>query len=155
MIHASPEFRDCSIPLDPFGLSDDPRFNIRGFMAAKRHLHDNGIIGGFPAGRVAPCYGPNAMPCDSRWSPHLVRLARLTGAGVLIASFSLSSGRLLRFLPASIPHLRGLFLAREALRPAHRRQIAVRVATAPETSGLSDEETTAVLQRFCHEHLHS
>lgn len=151
-VAATPEFSSQAIPLDTFGLDPDPRVNARGFIAAHRFLKGGGSIGAFPAGRVAPANGSNSLPEDSAWSPHLIRLARRSGARVLVASFPLESGKLLRTLPLSLPRLRALFLSREATR-IRPETIRIRVSEGPDLFGYSDEDATLLCHRLCHKNL--
>lgn len=148
-VAAAPEFSQVAVPMDAFGLDRDPNVNRRGLLAALRHLREGGCLGAFPAGRVAPANGPDGLPCDSAWSPHLVRLARHTGARVVIVRFPLTSGWPLRAIPLGFPQLRALLLSREALR-RRPMPVAIRLIDVAELPGDSDTMTARRLHHLCH-----
>jgi len=152
-VASTPEFGSHAIPLDPFGVDPDPHLNLRGLGTAVRWLKGGGCLGAFPAGRVAPRNGSGGLPRDAPWTPHLVRLARLSGARIFLASIPLASGALLRALPPSLPKLRALFLARETLRRRSETRTLVRLTEAPDLSHLPAAEATLKLHALCHENL--
>lgn len=152
LVADAPEFAENAIPLDTFGTGGDPRMNARSFARARRFLKNGGCVGAFPAGRVAPGNGQNGLPKDSQWSPHLMRLARMAGARVLVASFPLSSGKVIRILPQSWPRLRGLLLSRETMRP-RPGLVRIQVSELRNFSESSDTETTQLAHSLCHKNL--
>lgn len=143
-------FRDHAIAVVPSWMGARHPGNGAAMARALRFLREGGCLGAFPAGRVAPGGGPDGWPMDAPWSPHFTRLARLAGARVFLLWFPLRSGRLLRCLPFSMPRLRGMFLAREALRPAHRGRGKVRCVEYNLNQQLS-RPTGADARQFCHE----
>jgi len=149
-IASKPEFAGRSVALDPFGMEGARDRNARGLRSAIRTLNGGGVVGVFPSGRVAGRVDAGGRGLDWAWSPQMARIARRTGARVVVLRMPLVPGMLLRCFPPRWPRARALLLAREALR--HRnRDFMVRMAADPDALPHDDQEAISHLYQICHE----
>ena len=145
-----PQFKGHVIALDPFNTGGGARTNRVGLRAATQALRSGGIVGAFPAGRVAGEKDARGFPVDQPWSTHFLRLAQVTGARILVARMPWAPGPLLRHFPSRLAAARALLLCQEILR--HRQQPkTVQLLAAPDDLPKDRNLATAQLQSFCHE----
>lgn len=138
------------IGLDPFLKKGGRRANIEGLREAARRLRNGEMIGAFPAGRVSAKRDSSGRAIDQTWSPHFLRLARSSGARIVLINMPWTPGRTLRWMPTRFPALRAMLLSREAFRH-NATPVEVTARLAP--TGLAEdlEEGTNQLKTFCHE----
>ncbi|MDP0492646.1 MAG: hypothetical protein Q7Q71_16500 [Verrucomicrobiota bacterium JB023] len=149
-VASKPEFASRAIALDPFNKGGGRRVNASGFRRAAKLLRSGGVVGAFPAGRVSGKLDRQGRAIDQAWSLHFVKLARATGAHILLAGMPWKPGLALRCFPPSWPSARALLLPREALRVCQREQV-VRLRPAPTKLDPDARIATGQLQNFCHE----
>ena len=145
-----PQFEDHVIALDPFNAGGGERTNRLGLLAATKALRKGGIVGAFPAGRVAAQKDTRGFAVDQPWSTHFIRLAQVSRARILVARMPWVPGPLLRHFPVGLPSLRALLLSQELLR--HRNHPKrIELLAAPTDLPEDPQLATDQLQAFCHE----
>ncbi|HBK55283.1 MAG TPA: hypothetical protein DDZ76_03210 [Xanthomonadales bacterium] len=145
MLTDIPEFEGRLSALDPFAAGTSSTLNRRSLHQAVRWLEGGGVLGLFPAGRVAH-HDPNiAAPRELPWSPHALRMARRAGAAVAMLHIGGRTGAPLSWIPLTWPRLRAAFLVRELLKPRDP-EIVVRFSPPmlePDLARLDDDEQVA------------
>ncbi len=150
-VAAKPEFSAHVIPLDPFAWETKAKLNLRGMRGAVGILKHGGVVGAFPSGRVAARTDAAGRAIDEPWSGHLVRIARASGARILLVHIPLSPGLLLRATPLRFPMLRSLLLPREAMRRRRHGTLRVTLAPAPDRLPENPARAADLLHQSCHE----
>lgn len=108
--------RGSIITVDPFEQAASAKSNLAGMRAALRHLRYGNCLGVFPSGEVSHFRSSDRAIVDPPWSPHVVNLARKTGATVLPVYFTGQNSLIFQTLGLLHPRLRTLMLAREMCR---------------------------------------
>ena len=148
-----PQFEGHIIALDPFNAAGGTRINRIGLREGSKTLRGGGVLGAFPAGRVAAKKDEHGI-VDQPWSMHLTRLAQKTGAQILIARMPWEPGALLRNFPTKLPALRALLLSQETFRHHNDTPRTIQLVPAPDNLSKDPQEATNELQNFCHELSH-
>lgn len=117
MLTEVPEFEGRLLALDPFAAGEAAGLNRRSLHQALHRLKRGGVLGLFPAGRVAAFDRDIGAAMDLPWSTHALRMAQSAGAAVALLHIGGRTGAPLSWVPPSRPRLRSLFLVRELLRP--------------------------------------
>ncbi|MDZ4350153.1 MAG: lysophospholipid acyltransferase family protein [Xanthomonadaceae bacterium] len=125
MLTDIPEFQGRLLALDPFAAGEAAGLNRRSLLQALHRLKGGGVLGLFPAGRVALHDPDIGGPSDLAWSTHALRMAQKAGAAIVLLNIGGRTGAPLSWVPLSRPRLRSLFLVRELLKPRDR-QIGLR-----------------------------
>ncbi|MCC5839474.1 MAG: lysophospholipid acyltransferase family protein [Opitutales bacterium] len=153
ILTALPVFRDHLLSIDVLGRSPAAHsLNRRGLADAIRCLRSGGIIGLFPAGRVAHRHRDlGGALADRAWSEHAVRLAAKTGAAVACLHISGQNSPFFLRLPPTWPRLRALMLCREFTRPVVTKiQLQLAFLGKVEDMGVPLPQATAWLHARCH-----
>lgn len=104
------------LPVNPFGGKGAAGENLRALRQALRHLQAGGCLAAFPAGEVSSFRWSGRRVMDVRWSSHVARLARQTGATVVPVFFQGSNSWLFQLAGLVHPRARTVLLVRELLR---------------------------------------
>lgn len=135
MLGGIDEFRQHLILVDPFDSRDARRKNQRPLREAYSHVQHGGMLGVFPAGKVAH-YSPQTHSIEEGiWSDTIVRLIRSTGASVLPVWFDGANSLWFQSVGLLHPRLRTAMLIREFLRMRGKR-IDVRIGEIIRADGL-------------------
>lgn len=126
LLASVPELAPHLIALDPLGQSR--AVNHRGLAEARRWLDSGGLLGVFPAGRVAAWHAEHSQVLDLPWSDQFARLAASARAAVALLHVPGANSGLFLRVPLRWPRLRALFLPREMMR---RSKAAVRFHISP------------------------
>lgn len=124
LLGAIPEMAARMIPVDPFGRETSSRANLKGMRECLRVLKGGGCIATFPSGEVSHWQPGKGGVQDPAWSPHLVNLARRTGATIVPLFFDGRNSALFHALGLLHPRLRTFRLPAELV---NRRGSLVRV----------------------------
>lgn len=114
LLASVPELAPHLIALDPLGQSR--AVNHRGLAEARRWLDTGGLLGVFPAGRVAGWHAEHAQVLDLPWSDQFARLAASAHAAVALLHVPGTNSSLFLRVPLRWPRLRALFLPHEMMR---------------------------------------
>lgn len=149
MLTDVPEFEGRLLALDPFAAGEAAGLNRRSLHQALHRLKRGGVLGLFPAGRVAAPDRELGVAVDLPWSTHAIRMAQAAGAAVVLLHVGGETGAPLIWIPPSKPRLRSLFLVRELLRP-RQAEIALRFGPLipPEEVARLDGEDPATSDRL-------
>ena len=77
--------QDVALAVDPFAEGADRAANLAMMKKAIKYLKGGGMIGFFPAGRVSSMSDRLGAVCDLEWSDHALKLAKASGAHVVVA----------------------------------------------------------------------
>lgn len=102
--------RDASFAVDPFGKDSA---NVSAMKQSIRFLKSGGMLGMFPAGRVSAKSDKLGVVCDLPWSEHALKLAKASGAHVVVAHISGQNSEKFLTFPTGNPTRRAMMLARE------------------------------------------
>ena len=127
--------RPWLIEVDPL-RPGDAGSNLGGLRRCLEHLRRGGCLLAFPAGEVSSLRLGDLRVRDSRWSAHVVRLARSSKARVL--PLHIGGKNRLRFQAAGLAHprLRTALLTREML-ALKGKTLRIRVGAPMEPEGLA------------------
>ncbi len=117
VIAATPECRDVLIPVDALGTGKDSSANAKALIRMMRMLKSDGVIGLFPAARVALWDDELDAVVDMPWTDHGLRLAEKTGATVVNLHISGHNSKRFLKIPTDWVKLRSLMLCREMVHP--------------------------------------
>jgi len=146
-----PELRDLVLPLDVFGGPQARSFNLGGLRKALLHLRQGGLLACFPSGEVSSLDLAKGGVVDPAWSPHVMRLAQISGAPALAIRFDGGNSPLFQAAGLLHPRLRTALLGKELL---SKRHSTLRVAVGElvphrRFASLSPEEATGLLRSRC------
>lgn len=116
MLGGIAELQKHLILVDPFSSRESRQKNRRPLREAYSHLKQGGLVGIFPAGKVAH-YSPQTHTVEEgMWSDSVSRLVLGTGASVLPMWFDGANSALFQSVGLLHPRLRTAMLIREFLR---------------------------------------
>lgn len=116
MLSVMPEFRSVLIPVDLTGTKSNSLANRAAVKTLLKYLGSGGLVGMFPAGRVANF--PHWLAHDIQehaWHKHLGRLIQLTKATVVPVYFEGRNSLAFQYIGLAVPRLQISLLAREIL----------------------------------------
>lgn len=108
--------RGSIIEVDPFDTESSKRANLNGMRTAIKLLRGGGCLGAFPAGEVSSLKVKPRSVVDSKWTDHIVSLAKRTKAPILPIYFEGRNSSLFQTMGLIHPRLRTAMLAREFCR---------------------------------------
>lgn len=122
ILETIPELKSCLISVNILGKKPDPRKNLQGMRQAVEHLRAGGVLGMFPAGQVSSFENwKSTTVSDIKWSSHLGRIVKSSGAAVVPLYFEGRNSLLFQYVSLTVPELRVALLAREML--SHRKPV--------------------------------
>jgi putative hemolysin len=127
--------RPWLIEVDPL-RPGDAGSNLGGLRKSLEHLRRGGCLLAFPAGEVASLRLRDLRVRDPRWSAHVVRLARSSGARVLPLHIGGRNRGVFQAAGLAHPRLRTVLLTREML-ALRGRTLRVRVGAPLEAEALA------------------
>lgn len=127
--------RPWLIEVDPL-RPGDAGSNLGGLRRSLEHLRRGGCLLAFPAGEVASLRLRDLRVRDPRWSAHLVRLARSSGARVLPLHIGGRNRGVFQVAGLAHPRLRTALLTREML-ALRGKTLRVRVGASLEPEALA------------------
>ncbi|MBV6500244.1 MAG: hypothetical protein CJBNEKGG_02714 [Prosthecobacter sp.] len=151
LLASVPELIPHLIALDPLGQAR--AVNHRGLAEARCWLDSGGLLGVFPAGRVAAWHAEHAQVLDLPWSDQFARLAASAHAAVALLHVPGANSGLFLRVPLRWPRLRSLFLPREMMRrskPAARFHIGPLMEPALVSQLTRPGHAGAKLRARCH-----
>lgn len=129
MLGGVAELREHLFLVDPFSSRESRHKNRRPLREAYSHLQNGGMVGVFPAGKVAH-YSPQTHTIEEgMWSDTVSRLILGTGASVLPVWFDGANSALFQSVGLLHPRLRTAMLIREFLR-MRGKEITMRVGNS-------------------------
>lgn len=136
--------RGSLINVDPFDQATSTNSNIAGMREASKHLRAGKCLGVFPSGEVSHYQFGSKAVVDPPWSPHIVSLAKKSGATVLPVYFKGRNSLLFQILGMLHPRIRTLMLGRELCRMQGQRvSIKIGHPIKPERSERFENKSAA------------
>lgn len=108
--------RGSIVKVDPFDTETSKRENLKGMRTAIKWLRDGGCLGAFPAGEVSSYKWKPRSVVDSKWTDHIVSLAKRTNAPIVPIYFEGRNSFLFQAMGLIHPRFRTAMLAREFCR---------------------------------------
>lgn len=102
--------KGSSFAVNPFSKDAS---NVSVMKESIRFLKSGGMLGLFPAGRVSAKLAKVDAVCDLPWTDHALKLAKASGAHVVVAHISGQNSEDFLALPTENPTRRAMMLARE------------------------------------------
>ena len=102
--------REVTFAVDPFSKDAG---NVSVMKESIRFLKSGGMLGMFPAGRVSAMSDDLGAVCDLPWSEHALKLAKASGAHVVVAHISGENSEDFLAVPTGNASRRAMMLARE------------------------------------------
>ena len=105
--------REVTFAVDPFSTDADRAVNVSVMKAAIKYLKSGGMLGLFPAGRVSAMSEELGAVCDLPWSEHALKLAKASGAHLVVVHISGQNSERFLSVPTGNISRRAMMLARE------------------------------------------
>ncbi len=105
--------RGVTFAVDPFSKDAERGSNVAMMKAAIKFLKSGGMLGMFPAGRVSAMSDELGVVCDLPWSEHALKLAKASGAHVVVVHISGQNSQDFLSVPTGNVSRRAMMLARE------------------------------------------
>ncbi len=142
-----PEAREFLIEVNPFGTKAAKTFNMRPIKQAIQWVRNGGLLGVFPAGKVAALDLKRRRITDPEWSPTVARIIRRTGAPVVPVHFSGANGPLFQLAGLVHPRIRTALLPHELLNKG-QQMIRLRVGRAIPNERLREFDSDPKLMSY-------
>jgi putative hemolysin len=132
MLQRIPPLRPRLICVDSFARRHGgSRTNLHALRAALRHLGDGGALLLFPGGRVSHFRWKHLRVTDPDWTTQAVRLARRSGANVLLVRVKGANSWRFQLAGMLHPLFRTLLLLREFYRRVDRMSVRLALRAVP------------------------
>jgi len=105
--------REVTLAVDPFAKDSGRSGNVTVMKEAIRYLKAGGMLGLFPAGRVSAMSDDLGAVCDLPWSDHALKLAKASGAHVVVVHIDGQNSEEFLSVPTGNVSRRAMMLARE------------------------------------------
>lgn len=135
------------IEVDPFNTEASKRANLNGMRTAIKWLRGGGCLGAFPAGEVSSFKWKSRLVVDSKWTDHIVSLAKRTKAPIVPIYFEGCNSTLFQALGLIHPRVRTAMLAREFCR-VQQSQIKLRVGKVIKPDRIERFDTDAAATEY-------